>query len=146
MQLSITGLHNLTGLDRRRITEALADVEHMDGKKGAKLYPSRLALPLLYISGDGENFDGQKEQARLTHHKANIAALAERKLTGELVTVAEVGEVVGDEYANVRAKLLSLPSKATPQIVSLDDPESVRKLLQNLTYKALDELTADSTV
>ena len=143
MQLSITELHNLTGLDRRRITRALSDLEHTDGKKGAKLYPSHLALPLLYIAGDGENFDGQKEQARLTHHKANIAALEEKQLSGELVTVAEVEEAVGSDYANVRAKLLSLPSKASPQIVSLDEPESIRVLLEDLVYEALNELTQD---
>ena len=146
MKLSITELHNLTGLDRRRIRAALVDLESTPGKKGALLFESREALPLLFIfPGEGDNLDLTQERARLAHHQANKAALEERKLKGELIAVEEVAEIVGKDYGNVRARLLAIPSKAAPELALQSDPQQAFVVIQTLITEALAELTADQT-
>ena len=145
MRLSITELNNLTGLDRRRIRAALVDLESTQGKKGALLFESREALPLLYMyPGEGENLDLTQERARLAHHQANKAALEERKLKGELIEVEEVAEIVGKDYGNVRAKLLAIPHKAAPRVAIESDTAALAAMLGDYVNEALAELSADA--
>ena len=141
MKLSITELHNLTGLDRRRVRAALADLESTPGKKGAVMYESREALPMLYVTGD--TLDPRQEQARLNHHRANLAALDERKAKGELIEVEEVAEIVGADYANLRAKLLAMPTKGSPELLGIEDIAVAHSIVERLVVDALKELTAD---
>lgn len=140
MLVSITELHNLTGIDRRRITKALADLQHKDGDKGAKLYPSEDAIPLLYLTAEDAKLDPNKERARLTHHQANIAALDEKEKSGELVSRDAVVAEVSESIANCRAKLLTIPTKLSTVIIGLDNVQSVRGALQAGVHEALDEL------
>jgi len=91
------------------------------------------------VSDVGE-LDSQKERARLTHHQANIAALEERELNGELVRRTTVVAEVSDAIANCRAKLLSLPSKLAHVVITLDDAGQAREALQSGVHEALDEL------
>jgi hypothetical protein len=51
--------------------------------------------------------------------------------------------VVGDDYANVRAKLLSLPTKLAPQLIGIEDPAECKALIERGVSEALEELTAD---
>jgi len=143
MKQSISELHLLTGIDRRRIGRALADLTPKKGPKGALLYESTDALPALYLTpADGDTYDLTAERARLAHHQANKAALEAKALIGALVPVEEVADVVGEEYANVRAKLLSLPSKVAPSLVGLTTRE-IKAELDDLVREALTELSAD---
>jgi hypothetical protein len=71
MKQSITELNLLTGIDRRRIGKTLANTTPEDGPKGALLYETTEALPLLYASpADGDSYDLTAERARLAHHQA----------------------------------------------------------------------------
>lgn len=55
MQLSINQLADLTGKDRRTITQRLADLHHVDGSKGAYLYESDEALAMIYQSANARD-------------------------------------------------------------------------------------------
>jgi hypothetical protein len=57
------------------------------------------------------------------------------------VEVDQVADTVGEEYAAVRSKLLSLPSKAAPAVVGMTLPEAV-EVLSDLVGEALEELSA----
>ena len=140
MLVSITELHNLTGIDRRRITKTLADLKHHAGSKNAKQYDSEQAIPLLYLTPEDAALDPNKERARLTHHQANIAALDEREKSGELVRRDDVVAEVSESIANCRAKLLTIPTKLASVVIGLDDVQSVRGALQAGIHEALDEL------
>jgi hypothetical protein len=50
MLVSIKKLSELTGRHRQTIAKILADLPLVDGQKGAHLYDSREALPLIYAS------------------------------------------------------------------------------------------------
>lgn len=143
MKQSISELNLLTGIDRRRIARCLQDLAPETGPKGALLYESTEALPLLYLQpGAGDSFDLTAERARLAHHQANKAALEAEQLKGALIAVEDVADTVGEEYANVRAKLLGIPTRAAPMVVGLSTV-AIRTKLDDLIRECLEELTAD---
>lgn len=65
MELSINELSELTGRDRRTITQRLAQLDYADGPKGAHLYDSTMALAAIYATdADGKSLEqAKKEQA-----------------------------------------------------------------------------------
>lgn len=144
MMQSISELSHLTGMDRRRITRLLADLPSQKGKKGARLYESTEALPMLYLApGEHDTYDLTQERARLAHHQANKAAIEEEVYRGEYARIEDVAELVGGEYSNVRVKLLAIPVKLAPRILGLDDPATARALLEDSITEALEELACD---
>ncbi len=94
------------------------------------------------VKANQDALDAQQERARLTHHQANIAALDEDRLKGELIPVEDVARVIGDDYANVRAKLLSMPPKVAPQLVGVS-LEKAKDIIDRQIREALEELSAD---
>ena len=144
MKQSISELSHLTGFDRRRIRAALCDMPASKGAKGAVMYESGAALPLLYLQpGDGDTFDLTDERARLAHHQANRAELEAKVFAGSLIEIESAADIVGEEYANVRSRLLGIPSRAAPQLIGLSIV-AVKTLLDALIFEALAELTADA--
>jgi hypothetical protein len=144
MRKSISELSHLTGMDRRRIRAALCDLPASKGAKGALMFETIEALPLLYLQpGDGDTFDLTTERARLAHHQANRAELEADLLAGSLIEIEAVADVVGQEYLNVRSKLLAIPSKAAPQVIGLSIA-AAKALLDDMIFEALDELAADA--
>ena len=130
-------------MDRRRIRGLLCDMPASKGAKGALMFESVEALPQLYLSpGDADSFDLTSERARLAHHQANKAELEAAQVAGSLVEIEAVADLVGQEYANVRSKLLVIPSRAAPQLIGLSI-SAANGLLYDLICEALDELTAD---
>ena len=83
------------------------------------------------------------EQAKLRKliaeaSREELKLAVERK---EVVEVEEVLSVVETEYANVRAKLLSLPTKAAPLVTGLSDIVEVQEVLEQQINEVLEELS-----
>lgn len=81
----------------------------------------------------------QKEiaQARLRQIEANTAA-------GLIVPIADVAKEVADEYAAVRAALLSMPAKLAHRLAATQTPEEAGALLDLEVRAALAALTRDA--
>jgi hypothetical protein len=62
---------------------------------------------------------------------------------GAVVAVADVARAVGDEYAKVRTRLLSIPAEHAPRIQRLRTVLEVQDVLQEIIVEALEELTRD---
>ena len=122
----------------------MADLPAEKGRKGAMLYESTVALPMLYICPtESDNLDLTAERARLAHFQANKTELEAAKMKRELIEVEEVAEIVGNDYANMRANLVSLPTKLAPQLVGIEDIAQGQALIEQGVYSALQELSAD---
>ena len=143
MRQSISELAHLTGMDRRRIRALLCDMPSEKGSKGALMFESVAALPALYLPGDCDSFDLTSERARLAHFQANKAQMEAAQVAGSLIEIEAVADVVGQEYLNVRSKLLAIPSRAAPQLIGLSI-SAANGLLYDLICEALAELTADA--
>ena len=85
------------------------------------------------------------EEARLRKVAAEAAMveldLAVRK--GELLEMDAIAELCGNDYANLRAKLLAMPYKLASQAVTISDTVEMTALIESLIVEALEELTVD---
>lgn len=89
-----------------------------------------------------DDLDLNRERARLAKAQADRTEqdLAVRR--GELIPVGAVLQQWSDVLAAVRAKLLSMPSKLGPQLVSISDAGIIAAAIKAVVYEALGELMA----
>lgn len=93
--------------------------------------------------GDTASLDIDEARRRKLAAEAAMVELDLSKRRGEVIEIEEVAGVVGDDYANVRAKLLALPTKLAPQLIGIEDPAECQALIERGVAEALEELTAD---
>lgn len=98
------------------------------------------------IAESPEGLDLQHEKARLTHAQANRQELLAARESGEQVPITAVTEYVGQEYSNVRAKILALPSKAAPLVAGVESVTECRDILDDAVREVLAELSDPETV
>jgi phage terminase Nu1 subunit (DNA packaging protein) len=98
------------------------------------------ALADVGFSSNGECYDLKAEQARLNFHQANIRQLEEAELRGDLQRSDAVLKEWQGIVANVRARLLSLPSKLAAQGYGARSRGELQRLLQEGIAEALAEL------
>ena len=88
-------------------------------------------------SGTG---DIAEEKTRLTKAQADKAELEVSELEGKLIPAHLVQDTWIDFVANVRAKLLGMPSRLAHQMIATEDYAEAEKLLKDCVYDALNEL------
>lgn len=98
---------------------------------------------VLQALGDTSSLDIDEARRRKLAAEAALVELDLSQRRGEVIEIEEVAGLVGDDYANVRAKLLSLPSKLAPQMIGIEDPAECKALIERGVAEALEELTAD---
>ena len=64
-------------------------------------------------------------------------------MEGKLIPVDEVVKTWSNITAAMRAKLLAIPTKAAPMILSITKQAEAQEILKSYIYEALDELTDD---
>lgn len=93
------------------------------------------------FGGDEEEFfNYEKENARLTHHKANLAELEESAKRRELIPIGEVKEVEENIIAGGRAKLLAIPKKLAPRLLGLENLAQAEAVLSAGVREVAEEL------
>lgn len=123
--------------------------KHGSGTRGTYyLWPEVLEWFLAYRASlyapKGSRPDADTLTEAEIRAKNATAALSELKLrrqTGELVAVADVERAQAQANANVRALLLSIPGKLTPQLAATSSKPKVKALLESAILQALDNLT-----
>lgn len=129
----------------------MADKSDDPPPRGANGYPcpefgkwlERRHLRGLGVAADGQVFDLKSEQARFNHHAANLKQLEEAQLRGDLLQAEDVLEQWQAILANVRARILSLPSKLAPQAYVAKTAVKVEDLLRQGIHEVLEELSED---
>lgn len=86
------------------------------------------------------------ERTRLTKTRADAAEVEVRKLTGELVPVADIEAAWLSVAGAVRARLLLIPTKVAPRIVALKTPAEAQALLRKEINVALAAIAATPAV
>lgn len=97
----------------------------------------------LQAVGDTKSLDIDEARRRKLASEAAMLELELAKRKGELVEIDAVAEAVGDDYANLRAKLLSIPVKLSPQIIGITQASEAQQMFEDLIYEALEELVSD---
>jgi hypothetical protein len=122
-------------MDRRKIRRACGDLKSTKGQKGAIQYNSIEALSLLYGHEEAEG-----EESRLTRMRADKVELELDAMRGKFLPREEVVLKVQKMFGAVRSRLLSIPSKASPELAIMDSPTKIRAHMEALIHEALREL------
>ena len=105
------------------------------------LYVNRLRNKTEKIDGDGNVIDFHTEKARLTKMQADKAEMEVAELAGELVRVSDVLLEWQNILADVKGKLLSIPSKLATLVADIDNPGEAQELIDTYVREALQELS-----
>lgn len=97
-------------------------------------------------SGDPEaDLDLTAERARKAKEEADKLEMQNAQLRGELLARSDVDAAVVGAFARVRARLIGVPTKVAPLVVSLENPAEAEGVIRKAVYEALKEL-ADTSV
>lgn len=109
--------------------------KHIDQKLSPKLTPGIALPPVAKASASkvAEIIDGaydlQESRAKREHHEANLAALKERQVLGELVEAARVKRAVTSWAAMARAAFEKIPDKVAERVAAESDAQQCHALL-----------------
>ena len=87
------------------------------------------------------NLDYEEARARKVAAEAQITELELAKVRGELVVAEDVVAAWSDTLSSLKAKIISIPSKAAPIVASEDSAGGCQKVLEDLIREALEELS-----
>ncbi len=133
-------MSELTGFDRRKVRRRLETLE--PEKKGRSyLCNSHEALRLLYGDGGDGKLDPQQERAALDRARREAVEMDNKRKSGELVPVDEVTEAWGKLVTNTRAKLLGLPTRLAPRLLSQREMRDIERTLKDAIYECLQALS-----
>lgn len=93
--------------------------------------------------GDTSALDYDEARRREMAAKAAMLELDLAARRGQLVEVEHIADLVGEEYSNVRARILGLPTRLAPQVLGLETLPEIRELIEQGIAEVLEELTAD---
>ena len=86
----------------------------------------------------GTNYNKEREQAEHERIKKKISILKLRKLKRELHEADDVENFLTDMLVNFKNRLLSVPQKVAPLIVSEDDINVILDILEKEIFQALE--------
>src|SRR5262245_60900161 len=86
MLVSIKKLSELTGRHRQTIAKNLVNLLPVDGEKGAKLYDSQQAFPLIYAVDNLEAARTEQARSQAALNKVREETLRKQRIPIEIVT------------------------------------------------------------
>lgn len=89
----------------------------------------------------GTTFIKEKEQAEHEQIKKKISILKLRKLKRELHEADDVEEFLTEMMMNFKNRLLSVPQKVAPLVISEDDINTVIGIMEKEIFETLEELS-----
>src|SRR5205809_4297167 len=116
MLLSINKLSELTGRDRRTIKKQLQDLRFVDGEKGAHLYESSEAFPLIYRV---DNLESARAKQALS--QASLNAIREENLRKEHVPLQLVLDEMDSLFQAMGAILRNVKELSPSRINEIFD-------------------------
>ena len=93
--------------------------------------------------GDVSTLDLDEARRRKLAAEAALTELDLSHRRGDLIEIEYIAGLVGDEYANVRAKILALPTKLAPLLIGIESMAEVTEIIERGITESLEELTAD---
>ena len=145
MLKSINQLSELTGIDRRTVKTRLESVNAITGERGAYLYETREALPLLYLAS-GERLDPAQERAALDRVRRRQIEMANEKAEGNLIPKEEVAAAWTEQILIAKGRLLSLPSRVSSDLLRTKTQRDMEQRLRDAGIEILEELSGQREV
>ena len=148
-RISCAALAKRLGVSRAAVSKAVTDGRIEVGADGlVDAEVATLAFAASEIPAAGEpsmhTLRAQYLKARVAEVEARTRGIEteNRRIRGELVPLEIILPTVGKAFANVRARLLALPSALAPQLAVESDPAAVFASLTRAITEVLTELSA----
>lgn len=84
--------------------------------------------------------DYTTHRMRLTRAKADIMEMERAQMEEKLIPAGDIEEAWIEATSNMRAKMLSLPTKASPELFAAESLSEVKSILKEHIFEALTEL------
>tara|TARA_Y100001938_G_C8054104_1_gene413489 strand:- start:1054 stop:1518 length:465 start_codon:yes stop_codon:yes gene_type:complete len=149
--MTIKDLADHLDLSRARVHELInQNVLQRSGKqKGIDINENRVRyIRYLRQLGKGRSSDSgdlNEERTRLTKLQADKAELELQEKEEELVSVDIVKHIWTEYIANVRSKLLAIPTKCGHLVQSAKTYGEAENIIKKEIYETLEELSANAT-
>lgn len=103
-----------------------------------------LTLKVSMEAGNSQSVDGElnldEEKAIHERVKRHISELKLKTMQGELHKSEDVERVMTDMLVSIKSKLLSMPSKLSPMLVSRTDIDFIKRTINSEVLEVLNEL------
>lgn len=148
--VSSTVLANLFGLTTRRIRQLENEGVIKKIARGKYSLQDNIKSYITYIKtsadlkenkSDEGKIDYDEEHALLERRKREKIELELAAMRGTMHYSEDVERVMNDMLSNFKAKILALPSRAAPRIITLSTIADIQEILQNEVLDALNEMS-----
>jgi len=144
---NITAIAKLLKLTERRVQQLAKDDIIPKAERGKYDLISSVHGYIDFLKakagGDFTAEDVIKNKNKLMKAKAEIAEIEKMKATGELIPKQEVKNTWLELINKVKQKLLTIPNKVAPVIVTVKNINEIKLILQDKLYEALYEISSD---
>lgn len=94
------------------------------------------------VKGDVHGDDYSAHRTRLVKVRADLLEMEQAQTEGKLIPAEDVESAWVDVMANCRAKMLSIPTKAAPEVFAAESLVEVKAILKTSVNEALSELAS----
>lgn len=148
--ITTSELMAMTGLSRPSLSRNKAKgIISPSGRDAWPTVETISALMAAYrdaAAAGGTSLDLAAERARLAREQADGHSMKNAQLRGELLPRAAVTAAVQAAFTRVRARMLAIPGKAAPLVMSMQSATEVQAALRDAVHEALAELSETEVV
>lgn len=148
--VSSTVLSNLFGLTTRRIRQLENEGVIQKIARGKYSLQDNIKSYITYIKASADLKENKTEEGKIDYDEEH--ALLERRkrekmelelaaMRGTMHYSEDVERVMNDMLSNFKAKILALPSRAAPRLITLSKIADIQEVLQNEVLDALNEMS-----
>lgn len=113
-----------------------------NGARGqSNTYDTEQVIEWLLKRASDTDSEMERARTRLTSAQADKTELEVEQLRGNLISLDNMKSLWGNVLGAFRARILSIPSRLTPQIATIRDPKKIDKLIKDALHDALNELS-----
>jgi len=106
----------------------------------------RLRAALAGAHDSGEHISTEEARRRKTVAQARLAEYELARVEGMTLVIADIAPVVGQVFAEVRGKLITLGVRVAPLVAVQAEPAACRELIDAEVFEALSVLSAGDVV
>lgn len=121
-------------------------IEKRGRGRAGQLYDTQKVIKWLeqrqinHLTGGEGLIDLEEAKRRKMAAEASLVELELMKEQGLLVEVNKIADDFGEQLSNFKAKMISIPSKCAAQVLTCDNVQEIKSILEDAIYEALNEV------
>lgn len=143
-------LSSIIGKSESWITDAQKGHDFPIEKRGrgraGQLYDTAKVIEWLekrqinFFTGNQGLIDLDEAKRRKMAAEAGLAELELMKEQGYLVEIEKIADDFGEQLSNFRAKMIAIPSKCAALVMTCENVQEIKSILEDAIYEALNEI------